>query len=94
MLAKELNDSWKYLRAIARQETSSDSSKMEKKLKYAESLTRAAERLRVLETIHKRIKNRFSKLLLYMGMNPVQAERQKVCCYFLSTRDVITVVNS
>ena len=75
---KELNNSWKYLRAIARQETSSDSKKMERKLKYAEALTEAAERLKVLETIYTRVQNRFRKLLLYMGMTQVQAEKQKV----------------
>ena len=81
--ATELNASWKYLRAIARQETSSDSSKMEKKMKYAHTLTDAAERLRVLETIHKRVTNRFYKLMLYMGMSPVQSEKQKVRWLYL-----------
>lgn len=79
--AKELNNSWKYLRAIARQETSSDATKMEKKMKYAQTLTEAAERLKVLEVIHKRVKNRFQKLLLYMGFTVVQAEKQKVSRY-------------
>lgn len=73
----DLAKSWKYLRAIARQE-SSDTSSMEKKMKAAQSLTDAAERLRVLETIQKRVQNRFRKLLLYMGLNYSQAERQRV----------------
>lgn len=77
-LSANLTNSWKHLRAIARQETSSDSASMEKKLKSAQSLTDAAERLRVLETIHKRLFNRFDKLLLYMGVNPNQLSKWKV----------------
>ena len=78
-LTADLAKSWKYLRAIARQE-SSDTASMEKKMKAAQSLTDAAERLRVLETIQKRVQNRFRKLLLYMGLNYSQAEQQKVKC--------------
>ena len=52
-------------------------------MKSAQALTDAAERLRVLETIHTRVRNRFFKLVLYMGMSPAQAQRQKVFCYEL-----------
>ena len=77
-LAADLTNSWRYLRAIARQETFSDSFSMEKKLKSAQTLTSASEKLRVLQTIHKRLTCRFQKLLLFMGMTVVQAEKQKV----------------
>ena len=77
-LSADLTSSWKHLRAIARQETSSDSTSMDKKLKSAQSLTDAAERLRVLETIHKRVFNRFEKMLLYMGVSPTQLNKWKV----------------
>lgn len=77
-LTVDLTNSWRYLRAIARQETFSDSFSMEKKLKSAQTLTDASERLRVLQTIHKRISSRFQKLTLFMGMTQVQAEKQKV----------------
>ena len=77
-MTSDLSISWRHLRAIARQETFSDATSMEKKMKSAQSLTDAAERLRVLETIYKRVHTRFQKLLLYMGMNQGQAERTKV----------------
>lgn len=77
-LTGDLKSSWKHLRAIARQETSTNTTSMEKKMKYAQSLTDAAERLRVLETIYKRVLNRFHKLLLYMGMSRPQVEKQRV----------------
>ena len=77
-LQKDLSQSWEYLRAIAKHETFTDSISTEKKMKSAKFLTEAAERLKVLEVVHRRVKNRFNKLLLYMGMNPVQAEKQKV----------------
>lgn len=77
-LTNDLAKSWKHLRAIARQESFSDTGSMEKKMKSAQALTDAAERLRVLETIQKRMQTRFKKLLLYMGLNQSQVESQKV----------------
>ena len=77
-LSSDLSNSWKYLRAIARQETSSDCASTDKKMKSAKSLTDAAERLRVIETISRRVKTRFHRLLMYMGMRPSQAEKAKV----------------
>ena len=78
-LSKDLTQNWEHLRAIAKHESFTDSISTEKKMKSAEFLTEAAGKLKVLEVIHRRVMNRFYKLLLFMGMNPSQAESQKVC---------------
>jgi len=77
-LQKDLAQSWEHLRAIAKHETFTDSISTEKKMKSAQFLTEAAERLKVLEVIHRRVVNRFNKLYLFMGLNPAQAEQQSV----------------
>ena len=46
-LQTDLNQSWEYLRAIAKHETSTDATSMEKKMKCAQSLTEAAHKLKV-----------------------------------------------
>ena len=46
-LHKDLVQSWEYLRAVAKHETSTDSISMEKKMKCAQSLTEAAQKLKV-----------------------------------------------
>lgn len=77
-LHKDLSQCWEYLRAIAKHETFTDSISTEKKMKSAQFLTEAAERLKVLEVVNKRVINRFRGLLLFMGMAPNKAESQKV----------------
>ena len=47
-------------------------------MKSAQFLSEAAERLKVLEVIHRRVVNRFNKLYLFMGLNSSQAEQQNV----------------
>ena len=51
-LKTDLNMSWEHLRAIAKDETFSDSISTEKKMKSAQFLTQAAERLKVLPPSH------------------------------------------
>ena len=46
-LEKDLSQSWEYLRAVAKHETSTDAISMEKKMKCAQSLTEAAQKLKV-----------------------------------------------
>ena len=46
-LQSDLTQSWEYLRAIAKHETSTDTTSMEKKMKCAQSLTEAAQKLKV-----------------------------------------------
>ena len=77
-LHKDLAQCWEYLRAIAKHETFTDSISTEKKMKSAQFLTEAAEKLKVLEVVNRRVVNRFNGLLLYMGMNPAKAEKAKV----------------
>ena len=77
-LHRDLNQSWEYLRAIAKHETFTDSISTEKKMKSAKFLTEAAERVKVLEVVHRRVIHRMRKLYLYMGMNTAHAESQKV----------------
>ena len=78
-LHRDLNQSWEHLRAIAKHESFTDSISTEKKMKSAKFLSEAAERVKVLEVVHRRVINRIKKLYLYMGMNAGQAESQKVC---------------
>ena len=77
-LHKDLNQSWEDLRAIAKHETFTDSISTEKKMKSAKFLSEAAERLKVLEVVHRRVINRVHKLYLYMGMATNKAEAQRV----------------
>ena len=77
-LQRDLAHSWEHLRAIAKHESFTDSISTEKKMKSAQFLAEASERLKVLEVVHRRVKNRFNRLLLYLGMNTSQAEQQKV----------------
>ena len=77
-LHRDLNQSWEDLRAIAKHETFTDSISTEKKMKSAKFLTEAAERTKVLQVVHRRVVNRIRRLYLYMGMNPSQAESQRV----------------
>lgn len=86
-LQKDLAQSWEHLRAIAKHETFTDSISTEKKMKSAQFLTEAAERLKVLEVIHRRVVNRFNKLYLFMGLNPAQAEQQSVGLQLLYTHN-------
>ena len=46
-LQTDLTQSWEYLRAIAKHETSTDAISMDKKMKCAQSLTEAAQKLKV-----------------------------------------------
>ena len=46
-LQKDLTQSWEYLRAIAKHETSTDAFSMEKKMKCAQLLTESAQKLKV-----------------------------------------------
>lgn len=77
-LSQRLSECWEHLRSIAKHETFTDSISTEKKMKSAQFLTEAAERLQVLEVIKRRVINRFHKLYLYMGMNQSQAADMKV----------------
>ena len=77
-LHRDLNHSWEHLRAIAKHETFTDSISTEKKMKSAKFLSEAAERLKVLEVVHRRIMNRVHKFYLYMGLSSNKAESMKV----------------
>ena len=77
-LHTDLTKSWEHLRAVAKQETFTNSISTEKKMKSAKFLSEAAERLQVLQVVHRRVMNRFSRLYIFMGLNPRQAEEQKV----------------
>ena len=77
-LQNDLTQSWEHLRAIAKHETFTDSISTEKKMKSAKFLTEAAEGLKVLQVVHRRVMNRFNKLYVFMGMNSSQAEKQNV----------------
>ena len=89
-LQKDLAHCWEHLRAIAKHESFTDSISTEKKMKSAKFLTECSEKLKVLEVVHRRVVNRFNKLLLYMGMNVVQAEKQKV--YIAVTNECVLLV--
>ena len=77
-LKTDLNMSWEHLRAIAKHETFSDSISTEKKMKSAQFLTQAAERLNVLQVIQRRVVNRFKKLYMYLGINPNLTDKLKI----------------
>ena len=65
-LKTDLNMSWEHLRAIAKHKTFLDSISTEKKMKSAQFLTQAAERLKVLQVIQRRVLNRFNKLYMHV----------------------------
>lgn len=77
-LHSDLSQSWVHLRAIAKQETFTNSISMEKKMKSAKFLSEAAESVKVLQVVHRRVMNRFNRLYVFMGLNPAQAEKQQV----------------
>eukprot|EP00731_Ephydatia_muelleri_P026515 Em0018g615a len=77
-LKTDLNMSWEHLRAIAKHETFSDSISTEKKMKSAQFLTQAAERLKVLQVIQRRVLNRFNKLYMYLGVNPNLTDKLRI----------------
>ncbi len=77
-LHSDLTQSWDHLRAIAKQETFTNSISTEKKMKSAKFLSEAAEKLQVLQVVHRRVMNRFNKLYVFMGLNPGQAEKHQV----------------
>lgn len=83
-LHSDLSQSWEHLRAIAKQETFTNSISMEKKMKSAKFLSEAAESLKVLQVVHRRVMNRFNRLYVFMGLNPVQAEKQQVSWHDLT----------
>lgn len=68
-LRKDFEKCSKYLRDIDKPETFPE---CERKMKSA------AERIKVLEIVHKRVVNRFNRLYLFMGMTIDQAKEQKV----------------
>ena len=90
-LHHNLNQSWKDLRAIAKYETFTDSISTEKKMKSAKFLTEATERTKVLEVVHRRVINRIKRLYLYMGMNPSQAESQRVSKEALKAKCILVL---
>ncbi|XP_053401298.1 FH1/FH2 domain-containing protein 3-like isoform X5 [Mercenaria mercenaria] len=67
--------SWDNLRAIIKHDGSSNS---QLKSKMSEFLGDAAERIMILQIVHKRICNRYHKLLLYMGLPLYQAKDLKI----------------
>ncbi|XP_064598938.1 uncharacterized protein LOC135465600 isoform X3 [Liolophura sinensis] len=66
--------SWDHLRAIAKH----DGSYAVAKTRNAEFLSDAAERIMVLQMVYQRVMNRYSKLLLYMGLPVHQAKDTKI----------------
>ncbi|KAL4234472.1 formin y 2 domain containing [Mactra antiquata] len=67
--------SWDNLRAIIKHDGSSNS---QLKSKMSEFLGDAAERIMILQIVHKRVCNRYGKLLLYMGLPVFQAKDLKI----------------
>ena len=47
-------------------------------MKSAQFLTQAAERLKVLQVIQRRVLNRFNKLYMYLGVNPNLTDKLRV----------------
>jgi len=73
---KKLDDmckkSWEYLRLIAKHDSSSPL-----KQKLTDFLSDAGERIAILRVVHRRVNNRFMKLLLFLGMKMKQAQDTK-----------------
>ena len=74
-LRDDLRQCWEYLKVISKPETFPLCEKR---------LSSAAERLGVMEVVHRRISNQLNRLYLYMGMDVAVARGQKVwhnnCC--------------
>ncbi|XP_057291170.1 FH1/FH2 domain-containing protein 1-like [Hydractinia symbiolongicarpus] len=67
-LLRKLDDmckkSWEYLRLVAKHDSSSPL-----KQKLTDFLGDAGERIAILKVVHRRVNNRFTKLLMFLGMN-------------------------
>ncbi|XP_069113338.1 uncharacterized protein [Argopecten irradians] len=74
-MERECKGSWDHLRAIVKHDGSSNSSI---KTKLSEFLSDAAERIMILKIVHKRVMQRYNKLLLYMGLPLSSARDLKV----------------
>ncbi|XP_060077995.1 uncharacterized protein LOC132557517 isoform X2 [Ylistrum balloti] len=74
-MERECKGSWDHLRAIIKHDGSSNSSI---KTKLSEFLADAAERIMILKIVHKRVMQRYNKLLLYMGLPLSSAKDLKV----------------
>ncbi|XP_077982193.1 uncharacterized protein LOC144437183 isoform X2 [Glandiceps talaboti] len=72
-MEKRCKESWEHLKAIAKHDGHS-----QLRFKLQDFLTDCAERIIVLKTVHRRVINRFKKLLLYMGMLPSNISEVKV----------------
>lgn len=59
-----------------------------------EKIKLAAERIKVLEIVHKRVVNRFNRLYLYLGMNIDQAKEQKVFLYSYVSKSACNTSNN
>ena len=71
-LDRACNDSWENLRLIAKQDSSSPL-----KQRLTEFLGNASERIAMLKIIHRRVVNRFTKLIQYLGMSYREAKEVK-----------------
>ncbi|WAR11395.1 FHOD3-like protein [Mya arenaria] len=74
-LESDCKASWDNLRAIIKHDGSSNS---QLKSKMSEFLRDAAERIMILQIVHKRVINRYHKLLLWMGLPVFQAKDLKI----------------
>ncbi|KXJ05060.1 FH1/FH2 domain-containing protein 3, partial [Exaiptasia diaphana] len=72
-LKENCKKSWEYLSIVAKH----DSTK-QLKSKMSELLTDAQERITILKVVHRRVMNRFRKMLLYLGVSPSLTKRTKV----------------
>uniref|UniRef100_T2MC48 FH1/FH2 domain-containing protein 3 n=1 Tax=Hydra vulgaris TaxID=6087 RepID=T2MC48_HYDVU len=75
-LLRKLDDmckkSWEYLRLIAKHDSSSPL-----KQKLTDFLGDAGERIAILKVVYRRVSNRFTKLLMYLGMTHRNAKELK-----------------
>ncbi|XP_070574072.1 uncharacterized protein [Ptychodera flava] len=72
-MEKRCKESWEHLKAIAKHDSHS-----ELRFRLQSFLGDCAERIIVLKTVHRRVINRFHKLLLYMGMTPQAIKEVKI----------------
>ncbi|CAH1779576.1 unnamed protein product, partial [Owenia fusiformis] len=72
-MESDCKTSWDNLRTIAKHDSNSPM-----KTKLSEFLSDCAERIIVLKIVHKRVLNRFNKLLLYLGYSVSMAKEVKV----------------
>lgn len=68
-LRDDLKQCWENLKVISKPEAFPLCEK---------NLRAAAERLNILDVVHRRVANQFNRLYLFMGMDVVQAREQKV----------------